>query len=140
MNKLYKLSNDELIDIIQNIFENIIIDPAYKVYTKSFAIEYLKKSLAVCERYKKLKLTLVVFPFNPKGIAKIKHSLRDSDLVAKFDNLLLIILTDTSKNGALKVCDRLNKILYKKGDVIDIKPTDNIDNILNKINMSIHEV
>ncbi len=134
MKKLLTLSNKELIKIIENLVENIVIDPAYKIYSKSFAIEYLRKNLEVYKRYKKVKLSLLVFPFNPKAITELKDGLRSSDVIAKFDDAILIILNDTSKNGAFKVRNRLNKFFDKGGEIIEVNTSNTLADIIKKVN------
>lgn len=136
MKKLLTLSNKELIKIIESLIENITVDPAYKIYSKSFAIEYLRKNLEVYKRYKKVKLVLLLFPLNPKAITQLKKGLRNSDIISKFDDAILIILNDTSKNGAFKVRNRLNQYFDKSGEIIEVSINDTISTIIKKINRS----
>lgn len=136
MNKLSTLSKEELIKIIEKLFENMVIDPTYKIYSKSFVVEYLKKNMAIYKRYKKIKLTILLFPFDSKVISKLKSLLRESDLIAKYDDLFLIVLTDTGTVGALKVYKKLNVIFNKKGKIIEVKASDTTSDILKEINRS----
>jgi len=136
MNKLSKLSNEELIKIIEKLFDNMVIDPTYKIYSKSFVIEYLKKNMAIYKRHKKIKLTILLFPFDSQVISKLKNLLRSSDLIAKYDELFLIILIDTGTVGTLKVYKKLSAIFGKKGKIIEIKQIDTFSDILKEINRS----
>jgi len=136
MNKLSKLSNEELIKIIEKLFDNTVIDPTYKIYSKKFAVEYLKKNMAIYKRHKKIKLTILLFPFDPQVISKLKNLLRASDLIAKYDELFLIVLVETGTVGTLKVYKKLNTIFSKKGKIIEVKQIDTFSDILKEINRS----
>jgi hypothetical protein len=50
MDKLHELPKEKLIEIIKILYENVIKDPLYKIYSKSFFIEYLKNILEVYKR------------------------------------------------------------------------------------------
>jgi hypothetical protein len=136
MKKLSKLSNEDLIKIIEKLYENVVIDPTYKIYSKSFAIEYLRKNIAIYKRHKKIKMTILLFPFNSKVIPKLKNLLRASDLIAKYDELFLIMLVETATVGTLKVYKKLSNLFDKKGKIIEIKHIDNLNDILKEINKS----
>lgn len=136
MNKLSKLSNEELIKIIEKLFDNMVIDPTYKIYSKNFAVEYLKKNMAIYKRHKKIKLTILLFPFNSKFVSNIKNLLRASDMVAKYDELFLIVLVETGTVGTLKVYKRLNSLFGTKGKIIEVRQIDTFSDILKEIDRS----
>jgi len=140
MSKMSTLSKEELIGMIEDLIEKTVIDPIYKVYSKSFVIEYLRKSILVNKRYKykKLKVVILLFPFEQRVLINLKKSLRSSDIVAKFDNSVLIILNDTTQIGAFKVRERLNRFFCTRGEMIEIKPEDELDKVLRKIVRSIY--
>ncbi|SFP67511.1 hypothetical protein [Hydrogenimonas thermophila] len=136
MKKLNNLSKEELIKIIERLFDSLVIDPTYKIYSKSFAVEYLKKNIAIYKRYKKIKLTIILFPFDSHVIPKLKNLLRASDLIAKYDELFLIVLMDTGTVGTLKVYKKLSNLFGKKGKIIEVKQVDTFSDILKEINRS----
>lgn len=136
MNKLNNLSKEELIKIIERLFDSLVIDPTYKIYSKGFVIEYLKKNIAIYKRYKKIKLTIILFPFDSQVISKLKNLLRASDLIAKYDELFLIVLMDTGTVGTLKVYKKLSTLFGKKGKIIEVKQVDTFSDILKEINRS----
>jgi len=140
MEKLSTLSKQELIDKIKLLLEKVVIDPIYKIYSKSFIVEYLKKAIEVNKRYKyrKLKMIILLFPFNPIVLAELRKSLRSSDLIAKYDKSILIILNDTTQLGAFKVRDRLNTLFSTRGELIEIKAEDTLNKVIRKIDRSIY--
>ena len=135
INTLNKLSKDELIKIIKTLSANMVIEPAYKIYTKKFAIEYLKKGISIYKRhkYKRFKIIILIYPFRVNSIELIKKRVRKGDIISRFDKCLTIILSDTNEIGALKVLDKIDNTLKLKGKIVSIEANDTLDNVLKRI-------
>jgi hypothetical protein len=134
MDKLHELPKEKLIEIIKIIYENVIKDPLYKIYSKSFFIEYLKNILEVYKRYENLKIDIIVCKFNADKTEEIKKHLRKSDLIAKYDNLFVILIFQTMQSGLLKVKHKIEKLLNEESMIINIKIQDSLKSIIEKIN------
>jgi len=141
LEELEKCSKDKLIDTIKYLFENMTIDPVYKVHSKRFVIEYLRKNISIYKRYrykyKKVKFMILLFPFDTNLLDYLKKNLRSSDIIAKYDNSIVAILIGVEKVDAFKIRKRLNDKFYTAGELIDIKPDDKLETILRKIERSI---
>jgi MoaA/NifB/PqqE/SkfB family radical SAM enzyme len=133
MDKLHELPKEKLIEIIKILYENVIKDPRYKIYTKSFFKGYLKNILEVYKRYENLKINIMVCKFNADKIDEIKKHLRKSDLIVKYDNLLVVLLFQTMQTGLLKVKKKLEILQYENCSTININIRDTVDNIIEEI-------
>ncbi len=133
MNKLLELPKEKLVEIIEKLYANLVKEPKYDIYSKSFFIEFLKQMLEVYKRYKNIKLVLLVFKFDETKIVEIKKHLRKSDLIAKYDNAFVILLSETGNFGAYKVKNKLEKILGVKGEIIDINIKEGVKEVLKDI-------
>jgi MoaA/NifB/PqqE/SkfB family radical SAM enzyme len=133
MDKIQSLPKEELIELIKVLYEDIVTDPRYKIYTKSFFKGYLKNILEVYKRYENLKINIMVCKFNVDKIDEIKKHLRKSDLIVKYDNLLVVLLFQTIELGLLKVKKKLEVILNENCQIININIKDSVENIIKKI-------
>jgi ribosomal protein L10 len=133
MDRLENLSKKELIEIIKILYENLIKDPVYKVFTKSFFIEFLKYILEVYKRYQNLKVDIIVCEFDENKLREVVKKLRKSDLIVKYDNLLVVLVFQTMQKDLLKIKSKLNNILNKNCCIIDINIKDSVEDILSKI-------
>ncbi|GAB6045220.1 hypothetical protein JCM11957_08180 [Caminibacter profundus] len=137
MNRLFNLSKEKLIEILEKFYVNLVKEPKYNIYSKVFFIEYLKHTLEIYKRYKNLKVNLVLFKFDANQISLIKKLLRKSDLIAKYDNTFVIMLFQTGKMGTYKVKNKLEKHLNKKGILIEVTINNSAEDIIKKIEKNI---
>ncbi|GAX87421.1 hypothetical protein LNAT_P0717 [Lebetimonas natsushimae] len=133
MDKLHELPKEKLIEIIKLLYSNIIKDPFYDIYSKSFFIEYLKNILELYKRYQNLKINIIVCRFDANKISEIKSNLRKSDLFAKFDDAFVILVFQTMESGLFKIKSKLENILTQNCYIIDVNIKDTIKNVINKI-------
>ena len=133
MNKLMELPKEKLVEIIEKFYTNLIKEPKYNIYSKAFFTEYLKQTLEIYKRYKNVKINLILFKFDVNQIKLLKRLLRKSDLIAKYDNVFVVLLLETGEMGTYKVKNKLEKILNKKVIIIDINIKENIKDILTEI-------
>jgi hypothetical protein len=131
--KLLDLPKEKLVDIIEKLYQNLIKEPKYDIYSKAFFTEYLKQTLEIYKRYKNMKITLLLFPFDETKINEIKIHIRKSDLLAKYDNAFAVLLFETGEMGTLKVKNKLEKIINKKGVMINIVIDQSVEEIIGEI-------
>ncbi|MEO1923708.1 MAG: hypothetical protein ABGX25_04235, partial [Nautiliaceae bacterium] len=93
--------------------------------------------LEIYKRYKNIKLTVLIFKFDEKKIKEIKKHLRKSDLIAKYDNAFVILLSETGNFGAYKVKNKLEKFLGTKGEIVNINIKEGVKEILEEIEIKI---
>jgi hypothetical protein len=131
--RLLDLSKEQLVNLIEKLYQNLIKEPKYNIYSKAFFIEYLKQTLEIYKRYKNMKITLLLFPFDETKIKEVKSHLRKSDLLAKYDGAFAVLLFETGEIGTLKVKNKIEKLLNKKGIMVNITIDRSVEDIIKEI-------
>jgi len=130
---LLNLPKEKLVEVVEKFYLNLIKEPKYDIYSKTFFIEYLNKTFEIYKRYKNLKINILLFKFDSDFISLINKNLRKSDLVAKYENAFVILLVETGEIGTYKVKNKLEKLLNQKGVIVNINLSENLNDIIEEI-------